>query len=73
MDWESTYGRLLLAERLVTQDESNVARARLAVLGTKRGAFNINAEEALKGLEAMLEQDMEKRDRLRDQLRLLTH
>jgi hypothetical protein len=73
MGWEGTYRRLRLAEQRVAQDENNVARARRAMTGTKCSAYTINAEEALKCLEAMLEHDIEIRDRLKDQLRLLTH
>lgn len=74
MDWERAQRRLLKAERLVVEAEGYVARARQAISrGRGIGGCSIPAEEALKSMEAMLERDIEKRDRLREQLRLLTH
>jgi bifunctional non-homologous end joining protein LigD len=47
---------------------------RLAIHGARYGgSCTISAEQALKGLETMLEDGIEKRDRLKDKLRLLTH
>jgi hypothetical protein len=74
MDWERTHKQLLKAERRVIQAEAYLARARAAI-GSKQcpGCFTVNAEEALKRMEVMLEDDIERRDGLKDRLRLLTH
>jgi hypothetical protein len=74
MDCERTHRQLLNAEQLVAKAESYVVLARRAIYCARdRPSVTINAEEVLKRMEAMLEDDIEKRDRLKDQLRLLTH
>lgn len=74
MDWERTHRRLEEAERLVSKVEGYLAKAQRAIHGARySGAYTINAEHALKNLEKLLEEGVEKRDRLRDQLRRLTH
>ena len=74
MDWERTQRRLEEAERLVKKVEGYLAKAQRAIHEARySGAYTINAEHALKGLEKLLEESIEKRDRLKDQLRRLTH
>ena len=74
MDWERTHRRLEEAERLVEKVEGYLAQAQRAIHGARySGAYTINAEHALKSLERLLEEGMERRDRLKDQLRRLTH
>ena len=74
MDWERTHRRLEEAERLVNKVEGYLAKAQRAIHGARyNGACTLNAEQALKSLETLLEESIEKRDRLREQLRHLTH
>ena len=74
MDWERTHRQLLKAERLVVRAESRVTLARRAIYGDRHtGSCTINAAQVLRHMEDALEQDIQERDRLKDQLRLLTH
>jgi predicted dithiol-disulfide oxidoreductase (DUF899 family) len=74
MDWERIHRRLEEAERLVMRVESYLAQAQRAIHGARyTGAYTMSAEHALKNLEKLLEEGIEKRDRLKDQLRRLTH
>lgn len=74
MEWERLQQQLLRANLLVAQAERCVGKARRAVQGARYGdTCSINADQALKTLEAVLEDGIDKRDRLRDRLRLLTH
>ena len=74
MDWERTHRRLVMAERQVSEAEWYVARARLAIhAGRDGGACTLEAQQALKSLEARLEHGIAIRDRLKNELRLLTH
>ena len=75
MDWERTHRRLKVAERLVVEAEGHFARARLAIQGNRHcsTSLTLNAEQTLRSLETMLAHDVQMRDRLKEQLRLLTH
>jgi predicted nucleic acid-binding Zn-ribbon protein len=74
MDWERTQRRLEEAERLVKKVEGYLAKAQRAIREARySNGYTINAERALKDLERLLEEGIEKRDRLKDELRRLTH
>ena len=74
MERERIQKQLLKADRLVAQAEDYLAKARQAIHGARyAGGCTINAERALKTLETVLEDGIDKRARLQDRLRLLTH
>jgi len=74
MDWERMQRRLEEAERLVKKVEGYLAKAQRAIREARcSDAYTINAERALKDLERLLEEGIEKRDRLKAELRRLMH